>query len=201
MTAEESSRLVERLHGGDPVVLACFIELHRPSLMAYIDRRLGDLLRSKVEADDLIQETAAAALRALPNADFGRCDPFGWLCHLADERIIDAYRRHVQAQKRSAVREIRMPRSPSDTTRPTFQQLLEASLTSPSQACMRSEQERALAQAVASLPEEQREAIRLRFVEGLPSKEIAQRLGKADVAVRVMVSRAVQKLRSLLEAS
>ena len=44
---------------------------------------------------------------------------------------------------------------------------------------------------LAELPEEQREALRLRYLEGLPSKEIAARLGKTDGAVRVMLTRAL----------
>jgi RNA polymerase sigma-70 factor (ECF subfamily) len=35
-------------------------------------------------------------------------------------------------------------------------------------------------------------------VDGLATKEIAERLGKSDVAVRVMLSRTVQKLQQLL---
>jgi RNA polymerase sigma-70 factor (ECF subfamily) len=35
-------------------------------------------------------------------------------------------------------------------------------------------------------------------VDGLPTKEIAERLGKSDVAVRVLLSRTVQKLQQLL---
>jgi DNA-directed RNA polymerase specialized sigma24 family protein len=40
--------------------------------------------------------------------------------------------------------------------------------------------------------------MRMRYVDGLATKEIAERLGKSDVAVRVMLSRTVQKLQQLL---
>ncbi|MCA9018130.1 MAG: sigma-70 family RNA polymerase sigma factor, partial [Planctomycetaceae bacterium] len=42
-------------------------------------------------------------------------------------------------------------------------------------------------------------AIRLKYVEGLPTKEIAAQLGKSDVAVRVMVSRSMAKLQEILK--
>ena len=48
------------------------------------------------------------------------------------------------------------------------------------------------------LPEEQREALRLRYVENLPSKQIAEQLGKTDAAVRVMLTRSLKKLQELL---
>lgn len=49
---------------------------------------------------------------------------------------------------------------------------------------------------IEELPEEQRQAVRLRYVDGLPTREIAARLGKSDVAVRVMLSRTMQKLQA-----
>jgi RNA polymerase sigma-70 factor (ECF subfamily) len=53
--------------------------------------------------------------------------------------------------------------------------------------------------ALDSLPDDQREALRLRYLIGLPSKEIAQKLGKSDGAVRVMLSRGLSRLQQLLE--
>ena len=73
-----------------------------------------------------------------------------------------------------------------------------ASMTTPSRAFSRNAREACLQQALAQLPDEQREALRLRYVESLPSKEIAARLGKTDAAVRVMLTRSLKKLQSLL---
>ena len=52
--------------------------------------------------------------------------------------------------------------------------------------------------ALDQLPEDHREALRLRYLEGLPSKEIAQRLKKSDGAIRVMLTRSLAKLQTLL---
>jgi RNA polymerase sigma-70 factor (ECF subfamily) len=38
----------------------------------------------------------------------------------------------------------------------------------------------------------------LRYVEGLPSKEIARRLGKTDGAVRVLLTRSLRRLQQLV---
>jgi RNA polymerase sigma-70 factor (ECF subfamily) len=38
----------------------------------------------------------------------------------------------------------------------------------------------------------------MRYVEGLPSKEIAQKLGRTDGAVRVLLTRSLQKLQDIL---
>ncbi len=53
-------------------------------------------------------------------------------------------------------------------------------------------------EALANLPEEQREALRLRYYENMPSKDIAEKLGKTDGAIRVMLTRALDKLQKIL---
>jgi len=52
--------------------------------------------------------------------------------------------------------------------------------------------------ALETLPDDQREAMRLRYLLGQPSKQIAQTLGKTDGAIRVMLSRGVARLQELL---
>ena len=54
-------------------------------------------------------------------------------------------------------------------------------------------------QLLATLNERQREAVRLRVEEGLPSAEIARRLETTPGNVDVMVFRAMRKLRGALE--
>ena len=51
--------------------------------------------------------------------------------------------------------------------------LLIASLTSPSMAVARDERHLRLLEALAALPQESQTALRFRYVENLPSKEIA----------------------------
>ena len=52
--------------------------------------------------------------------------------------------------------------------------------------------------ALDTLHDDQREALRLRYLIGLPSKEIAAKLGKSDGAVRVMLSRGLGRLQAMM---
>ena len=165
MTTQRERELAERLRQRDGDALGPYIELRRPHLMAYIDRRIGAALRAKVEPEDILQEVGASAVKALPGYDMGDRDPFGWLCTLADRRIVDAHRRHFEAEKRAAGRE--------------------------------AGQERLYA-AIAKLPPEAQDALRMRYGRGMPSKEIAAELGKSDGAVRVMLTRSLDKLLALM---
>src|SRR5262249_30765700 len=143
-------------------------------------------------------EVSVEAVRSLASIDLGNRDPFGWLCQIAERRIIDAHRKFFSTQKRAAGREVPLGTPGGDTQHAAIIDLLVASMTSPSQAFSRNLREVRLAEALAALPAEHREALRLRYVEGLPSKDIAQRLGKTDGAVRVMLTRSLNKLQQLL---
>ena len=56
-----------------------------------------------------------------------------------------------------------------------------------------------LPQAVQTLPRDQREAVVLFYYEDLPTEEIARIVGTSPGAVRVRLSRAREKLRSILK--
>jgi RNA polymerase sigma-70 factor (ECF subfamily) len=79
-----------------------------------------------------------------------------------------------------------------------FEQMLIASITSPSLAASRNFKLARLQEALAKLPVEHRDLLRLRYSEGLPTATIAEQMGKTDVAVRVMLSRIVAALQTLL---
>ena len=72
--------------------------------------------------------------------------------------------------------------------------LLVNSMTTPSAAFSREQREFRLQQAVARLPPLAQDLIRLRYGDGLPTKEIAERLGKSDGSIRVSLSRTLKQL-------
>ncbi|MEX2173454.1 MAG: sigma-70 family RNA polymerase sigma factor [Pirellulaceae bacterium] len=192
-----SEDLLARIRAKDVQALADFLQSHRPQLMAFIERQLGTALRRKVEADDVFQEASAEAVRALPAAQLGDRDPFSWLCQIAERRIIDLHRRFFDAKKRDAAREVPIG-SGGGTHQAGLINMLVASMTTPSKAFSRNAREARLQDALLGLADEQREAIRLRYVENMPSKQIAEKLGKSDAAVRVMLTRSLKKLQELL---
>jgi RNA polymerase sigma-70 factor, ECF subfamily len=191
---------VERVRQGDIEALAAFIAVRRGTLLAYIERRLGAGLRRKIEPEDVFQEVSAEAVRSLPAIALGDRDPFSWLCQLAERRIVDAHRRFFGAAKRAAGREVSINHQAPDESRAHMIDLLVASMTTASQVFSRNIRQGRLEEALASLPDDQREALRLRYVEGMPSKQIAERLGKTDGAVRVMLTRSLNRLQSILGA-
>lgn len=194
----EREDLANRLRSGDCDALAPFLDQVRPQLLAHIAAQMSNALRGKIEPEDVAQEVNVEAVRTVGKMELGDRDPFGWLCKIAERRIIDAHRRLFGAQKRSAAREVALQARGDDAEHAGVIDLLVASMTTASQAFSRNQREHLLIEALAKLPAEQRDALRLRYVEGLPSKEIAARLGKTDGAVRVMLSRSLKLLQELL---
>ena len=52
--------------------------------------------------------------------------------------------------------------------------------------------------ALARLPERERDIVILRFYSGLPSREVAARMGLSDGNVRYLQTQALRKLRTML---
>jgi RNA polymerase sigma-70 factor (ECF subfamily) len=195
---EFSESLIARVRQRDGQALVEFLSERRLPLLAFINRQLGAALRRKLEPEDIYQEVCVDCVRALPEMDLAERDPCGWLCQVAERRIIDAHRRFVGAQKRDAGREQPLDVAPDRTGQAGLVNLLVVSMTTPSQAFSRNEREFRLLAALDQLPEEGRQALRLRYVQGLPSKEIAEEMGKSDGAVRVLLTRSLKRLEELL---
>ncbi|MFN9720180.1 MAG: sigma-70 family RNA polymerase sigma factor [Planctomycetota bacterium] len=181
-----------------PNELSRFIDAHRPQLLSWIERSLGPLLKGKIEPEDLFQEMSLTAIAGLEHFQVAGRDPFRLLCQMAEQRIVDAHRYHVEAKKRSAMREVSLAGRPSSDDGTGFLDLLVASITSPSAAFSRNRRELQLQMALQELTNEQRTAIRLRYVEGLATRDIAEHLQKSDGAVRVLLTRTIAMLQERL---
>jgi RNA polymerase sigma-70 factor (ECF subfamily) len=77
--------------------------------------------------------------------------------------------------------------------------VLAAPGSSPSQQAMRHEKEVVLADLLARLPDDYREVIVLRNLEGLSHEEVARRMGRNVGAVRMLWTRALARLRQELD--
>jgi RNA polymerase sigma-70 factor (ECF subfamily) len=190
------TQIVARLRSGDEQALAEFVEANRSALMAFLNSRIGAHLAKKTEAEDIQQDACLEACRSLDKAPLENWNPLHWLFQICERKISDAHRRHFASQKRDASREASIP--DDSAAAGGLANLLAASMTTASEAFSRDQRQLRVLAALDTLPEDQREALRLRYLVGLPSKEIAQKLGKTDGAVRVMLSRSLGKLQEML---
>ena len=145
-------------------------ERYLADVYSYVARRVPD----RQEAEDVTAEVFAAAFVALPRQR-GLNGPYPWLLGIARRKIADALRRRGRDEGRTSALTEEMPAASSD--------LPEAALA---------RQERALLihEMLAALPENQREALLLHYVEDLPQAHVAAVLGRSPAAVNSLLQRA-----------
>jgi RNA polymerase sigma-70 factor (ECF subfamily) len=197
-----TTQLVVASKQGNNEAFGRLLEQYRGFLLMLAHRYLSERLRRRVDPADIVQLTYLEAKRDLPSfrgetpAEFA-----GWLRGMLKNNVATAVTRHITTQKRSVRREVdprpRGKASGNDSVGAWIHQL-PGSTTSPSGVAIRDEAVMALLEALHQLPETQAEAIRLRYMEGLPLAEIVERMGKSDTAVAGLLKRGLRKLRTIL---
>jgi RNA polymerase sigma-70 factor (ECF subfamily) len=194
-----TTQLVIASKDGDGEAFGRLLGQYHGYLLMLAHRYLSERLRRRVDPSDIVQLTFLEAQRDLhafrgeTPAEFA-----GWLRGMLKNNVATAVTRHVTAQKRSVKREVHAGPTPAGDTGANWLGQFPGSTTSPSGAAIRGEAVLALVDALHQLPETQAEAIRLRYMEGLPLAEIVERMGKSDTAVAGLLKRGLQKLRTIL---
>lgn len=184
--------LLSRARQGAEEALSLLFDRYRRRLAVLIRYKLGPEQRSKLDPDDLVQETLLRAYRDLAKFTYRSPGSFMcWLSAIADHAIADAvrYTRRVRRQGK----EVRF-RSASNPDGPE-----PADTLTPSRVLAQEERLQALLRKLDALPEHYREVLLLAKIEGLTTQEISTRLGKPRQAVSLLVFRALERLRGLME--
>ncbi len=195
-----TTQLVIASKEGDNESLGRLLQQYRGYLLMLAHRYLSERLRRRIDPADIVQLTFLEAKRDL-SAFRGQtpAEFAGWLRGMLKNNVATAVTRHITTQKRSIKREVSIaPTSPGNDSGAEWLGQLPGSTTSPSGVAIRSEAVMALIEALHQLPETQAEAIRLRYMEGLPLSEIVERMGKSDTAVAGLLKRGLQKLRAIM---
>lgn len=198
MSESRIHQLETLVQQGNEEAVAELIESYRPRLLNFVKQQMSASLQQKIDPEDVVQEISITCVRSVGDIDLEGRHPYDWVCQVARRRIVDAARRYKGTDKRALDREVPLSGG-ADASQAGLIQMLVASITSPSKAFSRDQREFRLLHAMEQLSEESREALRMRYVESLPSKEIAKRLGKSDGAVRVLLTRSLKKLQTILE--
>jgi RNA polymerase sigma-70 factor (ECF subfamily) len=191
----ETQRLLEQVRAGDAPAREALFERHRPYLRRLVEFRLDPKLRGRLDASDVVQEAQIEALRRLEEYVRQPALPFHlWLRQIAHDRLLMLRRYHLGAARRSVQRELPLPERSSLLL---AQQLL-ALGSSPSRQLLKREFARRVRQAVAELPDGDREVLVMRKLEGLSNQEVAQVLGMDPATASRRYGRAILRLRDLL---
>jgi RNA polymerase sigma-70 factor (ECF subfamily) len=121
-----------------------------------------------------------------------------WLRQALANNLRDAWRA-ARREKRDVRREQPLQEAVEQSSA-KLQNMLAAAQSSPSQRAVRNEDLLRLADALARLPESQRQALVLHHLQGFSLKETALTLGRADAAVAGLLHRGLKLLRELMLA-
>ena len=193
--SDETEQLLRRLRAGDEGAFDNLFSRHRPALCRFVALRLDPRLRPRVDPSDVVQETQLEAFRRLPDYLERRPMPFRlWLWKTAYERLLKVQRHHAGSARRAVGREVALP----DQSSMLLAQQLQAPGSSPSEQLAHRELARRVRQAVARLPDIDREILFMRFFEGQSYQEASCVLGIDAAAARKRYGRALLRLRQLL---
>lgn len=182
-----------------PTEFANWAESERPRLLAIALQKSSSSLRAKVELEDILQEAIARGIKSYPHDKFDAESVMPWFLQVLNNTIIDLHRYYIGAQKRDASREVSAHGSGKATDNEAhLADILLSSITSPSQVFSKQFRMDRLQESIRQLPEEARLAVQWRYMDGLNSSQIAERLEKSDGAIRVLLSRTLKKLEEAL---
>ena len=165
-----------RIAEEDADAFAAFYDRHAPNVLGYLTR----LLRSRTEAEDVLQAAFLQVWRKAPSFDPSRGAPRAWLYLIARSRAFDALRR----QRATAS----IDRAPEPGAEVELGRGLE-----------QAEASERVRDALGQLPENHRSAIRLAFFFGLTHTDVAERLEVPLGTAKTWIRRGMQQMRDILE--
>jgi RNA polymerase sigma-70 factor (ECF subfamily) len=194
----DPEQMLQAARAGDAAVLGQLLELYRRYLALLARVQIGPRLQGKVDASDLVQETFLEAHRHFPRfkgASEGQL--ISWLRQILAAKMADQCRRYLGSQGRNVRLEQEIVQG-LDQSSLMLNGGLIAPQSSPSHQAVRREQAVLLADALAQLPDDYRQVLELRHLEGLTFPEVAQRLGRSLNSVEKLWMRGLARLRQVL---
>ena len=174
LSTQSDERLVDLVRAGSEAAFETIVERYRRALMRYVSRLLPP-----ERAEDVVQQALVKAYEAM-HRDGAELNLKPWLYRIAHNTALNALRdrglHHDELDERID------------------------GVERPDQALERTQGLRDVLVAVQALPERQRDAVLLRELEGRSYEEIALALGVTDGAVRQLLNRARNSLRSAAAA-
>jgi RNA polymerase sigma factor (sigma-70 family) len=171
------AQLVAAARAGDEQAFAAIVRRYERALRGYAAK----LLRGTgLDPEDVVQDVFVRAHAALTSGDDRELALKPWLFRMTRNRVIDLLRQRGRPADSLDAADVAEPAA--------------AHSSEPAQAVGRREALRALLADLAELPEQQRDALLMRELEGLSHESVAAQLGVTPEATRMLVVRARENL-------
>lgn len=168
--------LIQKATVGDANAFGRLYDMHVDRVYRHIYYRIGNV----VDTEDLTQQVFLKAWQAIRRYKKTSSPFLAWLIRISHNLVVDFYRsKKAHLNLNHDLRDDDQESNPEQLTEVRFEQ-----------ARMRA--------AIMQLPGEQQQVILMRFIEDFPFADIAASLGKSEGATRVILHRALKKLRGIL---
>jgi RNA polymerase sigma-70 factor, ECF subfamily len=185
--------IVRRVKEGQSDAFTDLFAKYRAKLAVLIHFRLGPELIRFVDVDDILQDTLIRAYRDVDNFEYRGSGSFmSWLARIADHVIADLARSRGRQKRAAELVRFRSEGNPAGPDPVDYK--------TPSRIFRENEDLARLIEQLHLLSEDYRNVILMAKVEGLTSREIADRLGKPPEAVALLLHRAIKRFRKLLDS-
>jgi RNA polymerase sigma-70 factor (ECF subfamily) len=198
-----AEHLLTQARSGGPECLGRLLQYYYNYLKLLVATHIDEKLQARCSPSDILQETYCEAhrdfdqFRGNTEAEF-----IAWLRTILVNNMAREIEKHVLAAKRDVRREVSLDAMGEALERSAIR--LESVLAyqghSPSSHINRHERTVMLANLLAELPSDYSKVLVLRHCEGLPFKDIAERMERSTGAVRMLWLRAIGQLREQLSA-
>ena len=191
--------LLPQAIAGDRAALSQLLLASYDELQRHVVHQLSREPHELMSADDIMQQTFVRAALGIGHFEIRTNSGFrAWLRTIAGNLIRDAQKRRRRERRAFSIYETgAAPGDSSELRSPAIEQL-EGNTTSPSMRVHRRDSLQRMRDAMAALPEEQREVIQRHYLQHQSMEQIAAAMHRTKDAVRGISNRARRNLRSLL---
>ena len=169
--------LVERAIDGNADAFGRLYDMHVVRVYRHMYYRVSNV----ADAEDLTQQVFLRAWQAIHRYKKTTSPFLAWLIKISHNLVIDFYR------------------SNKARTYLDFDVVASEPGSDPKYLAEASFDQQQIRWAIRELPGEQQQVVLMRFIEGFSHSETAASLGKSEGAVRVILHRALVRLRKILE--
>ncbi|MDR3566084.1 MAG: RNA polymerase sigma factor [Negativicutes bacterium] len=176
---QQEDILIGKAQAGDREALNELVSFYWQPIYRFITYKTA----SPEDAQELTQETFFRAFRALPTFRKTEASFKTYLSQIALNLIRDHWRKKGRSPALVDIADCQ--EAATETDQPDIE-------------AINQERRETIAGMLQKLPVDQRQAVELRIIAGLPVRETAEAMGKSEAAVKMLQQRALKSLRTLL---
>ena len=193
---------IARARSGDRAALEDLLLAHCSFITRHIGPKIPASVRGVLSVDDVLQQTFLEAFRSVYRFQPRTPNSFRvWLKTIADCQLQNMVKALTRKKRGGEFRAINRAGVDGENSLVALVEVLSGKLGTPSAAAIRREAIQAVQVGIAGLPDDQRTAIQMRYLEGKSLDQTAARMGRTPSAVRSLIHRAKQRLRETLGRS